>query len=50
MKTRKRDASEMALHLLAYSLSRLMNIMGTNPLLAAIKAQALLHFAFALVE
>ena len=30
-------ASEMALHVLAYNLTRVMNIMGVQPLLAAIR-------------
>jgi transposase len=38
MKTLPRVASEMALHVLAYNLTRLMNIMGIRPLLAAIRA------------
>jgi hypothetical protein len=38
MKTLPRVASEMALHVLAYNLTRVMNIMGVGPLLAAIKA------------
>ena len=38
MKTLPRVASEMALHVLAYNLTRVMNIMGTQPLTAAIKA------------
>jgi transposase len=38
MKTLPRVASEMALHVLAYNLTRVMNIMGTRPLLAAIRA------------
>jgi hypothetical protein len=38
MKTLPRVASEMALHVLAYNLTRVMNIMGTGPLLAAMKA------------
>ena len=38
MKTLPRVASEMALHVLAYNLTRVMNIMGVQPLLAAIKA------------
>jgi transposase len=39
MKTLPRVASEMALHVLAYNLTRVMNILGTRPLLAAIRAQ-----------
>ena len=38
MKTMPRVASEMALHVLAYNLTRVMNIMGIQPLLAAIRA------------
>ena len=38
MKTLPRVASEMALHVLAYNLTRAMNIMGVGPLLAAIRA------------
>jgi hypothetical protein len=38
MKTLPRVASEMALHVLAYNLTRVMNIMGIQPLLAAIRA------------
>jgi transposase len=37
MKTLPRVASEMALHVLAYNLTRLMNIMGIQPLMAAIR-------------
>jgi transposase len=37
MKTLPRVASEMALHVLAYNLTRVMNIMGVRPLLAAIR-------------
>jgi transposase len=37
MKTLPRVASEMALHVLAYNLTRAMNIMGIQPLLAAIR-------------
>ena len=37
-KTVPRVASEMALHVLAHNLTRVMNIMGVQPLLAAIKA------------
>jgi hypothetical protein len=35
MKTLPRVASEMALHVLAYNLTRVMNIMGIGPLMAA---------------
>ena len=38
MKTLPRVASEMALHVLAYNLTRVMNMMGTQPLIAAIRA------------
>ena len=37
-KTLTRAASEMALHVLAYNLTRVMNIIGIQPLLAAIRA------------
>jgi hypothetical protein len=38
MKTLPRVASEMALHVLAYNLTRVMNIVGIGPLMAAIRA------------
>jgi transposase len=38
MKTLPRVASEMALHVLAYNLTRVMNIVGVGPLLVAIRA------------
>ena len=38
MKTLKRVATEMALHVLAYNLKRVMNILGIGPLIAAIRA------------
>jgi transposase len=38
MKTLPRVASEMALHVLAYNLTRVMNIIGVQPLLVAIRA------------
>jgi len=38
MKTLPRVASEMALHVLAYNLTRVMNIVGIRPLIAAIRA------------
>jgi transposase len=38
MKRLPKVASEMALHVLAYNLTRVMNIMGHRPLLAAMKA------------
>ena len=37
-KTLPRVASEMALHVLAYNLTRVMNIMGIRPLMAAMRA------------
>ena len=37
MKTLPRVASEMALHVLAYNLTRVMNIMGVQPLMAAMR-------------
>jgi hypothetical protein len=38
MKTLPRVASEMALHVLAYNLTRVLNVMGVQPLLAAMRA------------
>jgi hypothetical protein len=38
MKTLPRVAGEMALHVLAYNLTRVMNIMGIQPLMAALRA------------
>lgn len=38
MKTLPKVASEMALSILAYNLTRVMNIVGTRALLAAIRA------------
>ena len=38
MKTLSRVASEMALHVLAYNLTRVMNIIGIQPLTAAMWA------------
>jgi Transposase DDE domain len=38
MKTLPKVATEMALHALAYDLTRLINIVGIKPLLAAIRA------------
>jgi transposase len=37
MKTLPRVASEMALHVLAYNLTRVMNILGVQPLMAAMR-------------
>jgi len=38
MKTLPKVATEMALHVLAYNLTRVINIMGVQPLMAAMKA------------
>ena len=38
MKTLPKVATEMALHVLAYNLTRVMNIVGIKPLLAAMQA------------
>ena len=38
MRTLKNVATEMALHVLAYNLKRVMNILGIGPLIAAIRA------------
>jgi Transposase DDE domain len=38
MKTLKRVRTEMALHVLAYNLTRVMNIFGIAPLIAAMRA------------
>jgi hypothetical protein len=38
MKTLPRVAAGMALHVLAYNLTRIMNIMGIQPLLAVMRA------------
>ena len=38
MKTLPKVATEMALHVLAYNFTRVMNIIGIKPLLAAIRA------------
>jgi transposase len=38
MKTLPRVTAEMALHVLAYNLTRVLNIMGAQPLLAAMRA------------
>ena len=38
MKTLSKVATEMALHVLAYNLTRVMNIVGIKPFLAAIRA------------
>ena len=38
MKRLKNVATEMALHVLAYNLTRVMNIIGIKPLIAAMKA------------
>ena len=41
MKTLKRVTTEMALHVLAYNLTRAMNILGTGPLIDAMRASPL---------
>jgi hypothetical protein len=38
MKRLPKVANEMALHVLAYNLTRVMNIVGVKPLMAAIRA------------
>jgi hypothetical protein len=38
MKRLKNVATEMALHVLAYNLTRVMNIIGIKPLMAAIRS------------
>ena len=38
MKTLPRVAAETALHVLAYNLTRIMNIVGVQPLLSAMRA------------
>jgi len=38
MKTLPKVAAEMALHVLAYNMTRVMSIMGVRPLLAAMRA------------
>ena len=38
MKTLPKVATEMALHVLAYNLTRVMNIMGIQPLVAVMRA------------
>ena len=38
MKTLPRAASEMALHVLAYNLTRVTNIIGIQPLITAMRA------------
>ena len=38
MKTLPRVTTEMALHVLAYNLTRVMNIIGVRPLLTAMRA------------
>jgi hypothetical protein len=38
MKRLPKVATEMSLHVLAYNLTRVMNIIGVKPLLAAIQA------------
>jgi hypothetical protein len=38
MKTLKHVSTEMSLHVLAYNLKRVMNILGAKPLIQAIQA------------
>ena len=38
MKTLPKVAAEMALHVLAYNLTRVINIVGVQPLMAAMRA------------
>jgi hypothetical protein len=38
MRTLKKVATEMALHVLAYNMTRVMNIMGVPAMIAAMKA------------
>jgi transposase len=38
MKRLPKVATEMALHVLAYNITRAMNIMGVEPLIAAMRA------------
>jgi len=38
MRTLKRVSTEMVLHVLAYNLKRVMNILGIGPLMAAMRA------------
>jgi hypothetical protein len=38
MKTLPKVAGEMALHVLAYNLTRVLNILGIQPLMAALRA------------
>ena len=38
MKTLPRVAAEMALHVLAYNITRVMKIIGVQPLMAAMRA------------
>ncbi len=39
MRTLKKVGTEMALHVLAYNLKRVMNILGIRPLIAAIRGR-----------
>jgi len=38
MKTLPKIATEMALHVLAYNLTRALNILGIKPIMAAVRA------------
>ncbi len=41
MRTLKKVGTEMALHMLAYNLKRIMNILGIGPLIAAMRVDGL---------
>ncbi len=41
MRTLKKVGTEMALHMLAYNLKRVMNILGIGPLIAAMRVDGL---------
>jgi transposase len=47
MKRLPKVATEMALHVLAYNLTRVMNIIGVRPLLAEIKTRVALSSRYA---
>jgi hypothetical protein len=46
MKTLPKVATEMALHVLAYNLTRVLNIVGVKPIMATVGARCALAFAF----
>ena len=50
MKTMPRVASEMALHVLAYNLTRVMNILGVQPLLASYQGVVVIARALAAIQ